>query len=75
VIENSYYERVNNPFYRDTTAASLTQTGSVLVETTGRAETGGTTFTPADHYSYRLDPAADVPAIVRTGTGPQPTIG
>jgi pectin methylesterase-like acyl-CoA thioesterase len=75
VIENSYYERVNNPFYRDTTAASLTQTGSVLVDATGRAETGGTTFTPADHYSYRLDPAADVPAIVRTGAGPQPTIG
>jgi pectate lyase len=60
VIENSYYERVHNPFRRDTTAASLTQTGSVLVDTTGRAETGGTTFRPAGQPSITCGTGTDL---------------
>ncbi|MFD7133063.1 RICIN domain-containing protein [Streptomyces sp. NPDC059894] len=75
VIENSYYENVNNPYSYDTTAASLTQTGSVLVNCTGDQKTNGTTFTPSSYYSYTLDPAADVPALLRQYSGPQPNIG
>ncbi|WP_218042075.1 RICIN domain-containing protein [Streptomyces abyssomicinicus] len=75
VIENSYYENVANPYYPDTSAASLSQTGSVVVNSTGKQQTGGTTFDPRSHYSYSLDAAKDVPALLRQYTGPQSTIG
>ncbi|MEV6259611.1 RICIN domain-containing protein [Streptomyces sp. NPDC051784] len=75
VIENSYYNKVNNPYYNDTSAASLTQTGSICVSCTGKQQTNGTTFKPSDHYSYTLDPAADVPAILGQYAGPQANIG
>ncbi|WP_432102356.1 RICIN domain-containing protein [Streptomyces sp. bgisy091] len=75
VIENSYYSKVNNPYYNDTSAASLTQTGSICVSCTGKQQTNGTTFKPSDHYSYTLDPAADVPAILGQYAGPQANIG
>ncbi|UCM90490.1 RICIN domain-containing protein [Streptomyces marincola] len=74
VIENSYYERVRDPYYRDATAA-LTQRGSILVDTSGRRETGGTTFDPRAQYAYTLHPAADVPGLLRSGAGPQASIG
>ncbi|MFH8798157.1 hypothetical protein ACH4F6_00950 [Streptomyces sp. NPDC017936] len=64
-----------NPYYNDTTAASLTQTGSICVSCTGKAQTYGTTFKPSDHYSYTLDAAADVPALLASFSGPQATIG
>jgi pectate lyase len=69
VIENSYFEKVNNPFYYDT--GGLKQTGSVVVSCTGQQETGGTAFTPSSFYSYTLDKAADVPSVVKAGAGPQ----
>jgi pectate lyase len=75
VIQNSYYENVSNPYNFDTAASSLTQSGSVLVGCTGKALTNGTTFTPASYYSYTLDPAQDVPALLRLYAGPQGTIG
>ncbi|WLQ64502.1 RICIN domain-containing protein [Streptomyces sp. NBC_01201] len=75
VIENSYYQSVANPYYVDTTAASLTQTGSICVSCTGKQQTNGTTFKPGDHYSYTLDPAADVPALLKQYAGPQGNIG
>ncbi|RKN38328.1 RICIN domain-containing protein [Streptomyces hoynatensis] len=75
VIQNSYYENVNNPYYHDTSAASLTQSGSILVGCTGKQQTNGTTFDPGDYYAYALDPAADVPGLVRTYAGPQSNIG
>ncbi|MFD7711762.1 RICIN domain-containing protein [Streptomyces sp. NPDC059786] len=75
VIENSYYRSVTNPYYNDTTAASLTQTGSVCVSCTGKAQTYGTTFSPSSYYSYTLDAAADVPALLATYSGPQANIG
>jgi pectate lyase len=74
VIENSYYDRVKDPYYRDDTA-QLRQTGSVVVNSTGQRETGGDAFDPRSHYAYTLDPAADVPNLVRTHAGPQATIG
>lgn len=74
VIENSYYDGVRSPYYRDGTAA-LTQSGSIVVNCTGKQQTGGDTFDPRTYYAYTLDPAEDVPTLVRTYAGPQADIG
>jgi len=74
VIENSYFDHVNNPFYPDATA-QLRQTGSILVSCTGRQDTSGSAFTPSSFYSYSLDAASAVPNLVRTFAGPQANIG
>ncbi|TDC75131.1 pectate lyase family protein [Streptomyces hainanensis] len=74
VIENGYFQNVKDPYYRDSTA-TLTQTGSILTGTSGRQEAGGSTFNPRDFYSYTLDPASQVPAVVGAGAGPQADIG
>ena len=74
VIENSYFDHVNNPFYPDATA-QLRQTGSILVSCTGRQDTSGSAFTPSSFYSYTLDAASAVPNLVRTYAGPQANIG
>jgi pectate lyase len=74
VIENSYFDHVTNPYYPDTTA-QLKQSGSIVVNSSGRKETSGSAFDPHNFYAYTLDPAADVPTIVKTYSGPQPTIG
>jgi pectate lyase len=70
VIENSYFDKVKDPFYPDSTA-QLRQSGSVVVNSTGKQQTLGSAFTPSSFYSYTLDPAANVPALVRQYTGPQ----
>ncbi|MET9618693.1 RICIN domain-containing protein, partial [Kitasatospora indigofera] len=75
VIENSYFDNVANPYNIDTTAASLTQSGSIVVNSTGKQVTHGTTFTPGSYYAYTLDAAQDVPALLRTYAGPQGNIG
>ncbi|MBG0818054.1 RICIN domain-containing protein [Planomonospora sp. ID82291] len=74
VLENSYFDKVKDPYYRDDTA-QLRQSGSVVVNSTGQRETGGSAFDPRSFYSYTLDPAADVPALLRTHAGPQAGIG
>ncbi|MGR6913882.1 RICIN domain-containing protein [[Actinomadura] parvosata] len=74
VIENSYYENVKDPYYRDD-AAQLRQSGSICVSCSGQQETGGSAFTPSSFYSYTPDPAADVPTLLRTYAGPQANIG
>ncbi|RBM19464.1 polysaccharide lyase family 1 protein [Streptomyces sp. PT12] len=74
VIENGYFDNVRDPYYRDSTA-TLSESGSILVDSQGRREEGGTTFNPRDHYSYTLDPASEVPGIVGAGAGPQASIG
>ncbi|WP_405009004.1 RICIN domain-containing protein [Kitasatospora sp. NBC_01539] len=75
VIENSYFDNVANPYNIDTTAASLTQSGSIVVNSTGKQVTNGTTFTPGSYYSYTLDAAKDVPALLAQYAGPQGGIG
>ncbi len=75
VIENSYYDHVKDPYLIESTAAQLRQTGSIVVSSTGSQTTNGTAFTPSSFYSYTLDPAADVPTILRTFAGPQSNIG
>ncbi|MET8153821.1 RICIN domain-containing protein [Actinoplanes sp. NPDC049668] len=73
-LENSYFENVKDPYYPDSTA-QLRQSGSILVNCTGKQTTLGSAFTPSSFYSYTLDPAADVPALLRTNAGPQAGIG
>ncbi len=75
VLENSYFENVANPYYPDTSAAQLRESGSIRVNCTGKASTNGSAFNPGSFYSYTLDPAANVPALLRTYTGPQSNIG
>jgi pectate lyase len=55
--------------------AQLVESGSVVVDSEGRQETGGEGFNPGDFYEYTLDPAEDVPALLQDGAGPQADIG
>ncbi|MCY1142774.1 RICIN domain-containing protein [Actinoplanes sp. Pm04-4] len=75
VLENSYFDNVKNPYYNDTSAAQLKQSGSIVVNSSGKQQTNGSAFTPSSYYSYALDPAADVPALLKTYAGPQANIG
>ncbi len=75
VLENSYFDHVNNPWDITSTAAQLRQSGSICVSCTGHQVTNGSAFTPSSFYSYTLDPAASVPSIVSTYAGPQSNIG
>ncbi|WIM97545.1 RICIN domain-containing protein [Actinoplanes oblitus] len=75
VLENSYFDHVVNPYYNDTSAAQLKQSGSVVVNSSGKQQTNGSAFNPKDYYSYALDAAADVPALLKKYAGPQATIG
>jgi pectate lyase len=74
VIENSYFENCPNPYYPDATA-QLKQSGSIVVNSSGKAQTLGSAFTPSSFYPYTLHPAADVPALLRQYAGPQANIG
>ncbi|MGC9382009.1 pectinesterase family protein [Streptomyces sp. MH13] len=74
VLENSYFQGVRNPVTKDATA-TLVQRGNVFSGTSGRNESGGTAFDPRKFYAYTPDRAADVPALLRAGAGPRPSIG
>ncbi|MPY52967.1 pectinesterase family protein [Streptomyces acidicola] len=74
VLENSYFQGMKNPVQKDSTAA-IVQRGNVFSGTSGRNESGGTAFDPKSYYSYTLDNAADVPALLRSGTGPRSSLG
>ncbi len=74
VLENSYFQGINNPVIKDATA-SVVQRGSVFSGTSGRNESGGTAFDPKTFYGYTLDAAAKVPALLKAGAGPRSSIG
>ena len=74
VLENSYFDHVNDPYYPDATA-QLKQSGSTCVSCTGKQTTSGSAFTPSSFYSYTLDATANVPSLVKTYSGPQANIG
>ncbi|GCB48078.1 pectinesterase family protein [Streptomyces sp. NL15-2K] len=74
VLENSYFQGMNNPVTKDSTAA-IVQKGNTFVGTSGRNESGGTAFDPKSYYGYTLDKTADVPALLKSGTGPRAAIG
>lgn len=75
VLENSYFDGLNNPVTRDSTA-TLVQRGSIFAGTSGRNESGGgaASFDPHSYYPYTLDDAADVPALVKAGAGPRSSV-
>jgi pectate lyase len=77
VIENSYYQNVTDPYYVEETG-ELVQRGNITVDSSwrsGRIRERGSAFNPGSFYSYTLHPAADVPGLVQTYSGPQATIG
>ncbi|MEU7483764.1 pectinesterase family protein [Streptomyces sp. NPDC042319] len=74
LLENSYFDGVDNPVIKDDTA-SLVQRGNVFKGTEGRNESGGTAFDPKTYYPYSLDAVADVPGLVKAGSGPRATLG
>ncbi|MET7293409.1 pectinesterase family protein [Streptomyces griseoloalbus] len=74
VLENSYFQGMKNPVIKDATA-TVVQRGNVFSGTSGRNESGGTAFDPKTYYAYTLDKAADVPSLLRPGTGPRSSIG
>jgi pectinesterase len=74
VLENSYFQGMNNPVTKDSTA-TLVQKGNTFVGTSGRNESGGTAFDPKSFYGYTLDKTADVPALLKSGAGPRGSIG
>ncbi|MEV8551425.1 pectinesterase family protein [Streptomyces glaucescens] len=74
VLENSYFQGVDNPVIKDATA-SVVQRGNVFSGTSGRNESGGTAFDPKAYYDYTLDKAADVPALLKSAAGPRGSIG
>ncbi|MFH8800294.1 pectinesterase family protein [Streptomyces sp. NPDC017936] len=74
VLENSYFQGVNNPVIKDSTA-TVVQKGNTFSGTTGRNESGGTAFDPKTYYGYTLDKTADVPALLKSGAGPRSTLG
>jgi len=76
VLENSYFDNVANPYNIDDMAlGQLKQSGSIVVNSSGKQVTGGAAFTPSSYYSYTLDPAANVPALLKQYAGPQSNIG
>jgi pectate lyase len=77
VIENSYYDNVRDPYYVQDTG-ELVQRGNITVNSSwrsGRIRERGSAFNPGSFYSYTLHPAADVPGLVQTHSGPQAGIG
>ncbi|MFI9832483.1 pectinesterase family protein [Streptomyces sp. NPDC051913] len=74
VLENSYFQGINNPVIKDSTA-TVVQKGNTFVGTSGRNESGGTAFDPKSYYAYTLDATANVPSLLKSGAGPRSSIG
>lgn len=74
VLENSYFQGMRDPVIKDATA-TIVQRGNVFSGTSGRNESGGTAFDPKAYYSYTPDSAANVPSLLKSGTGPRSAIG
>lgn len=74
VLENSYFQGVNNPVIKDATA-TLVQRGNVFSGASGRNESGGAAFDPRAYYPYTLDAASNVPSLLKSGAGPSTSMG
>ncbi|MBN1868444.1 hypothetical protein JW916_14265 [Candidatus Sumerlaeota bacterium] len=69
LIENCYFKSSKTP--HDEEEGLIRAVGNLYPDTTGVAESSGdTTTVPPPPYTYTLDAAADVPAIVVAGAGP-----
>ncbi|MBW3634977.1 MAG: pectin esterase [Armatimonadetes bacterium] len=78
VVENSVFERVNNPLHCGPEAEMVSR-GNIFQNCTvsdgEKAALRGAAFDPRNFYAYQLDDAADVPALLRAHAGPQTDIG
>ncbi|MBN1307918.1 MAG: hypothetical protein JXA18_08380, partial [Chitinispirillaceae bacterium] len=71
VVENNYFENVPFPMYvgyAESPDGDIVERGNVF-NNSGTPETRGTAFDPKTYYSYTLDPAENVPDIVRANAG------
>jgi pectate lyase len=68
LAENNYFEGVKTPFDNIDPTANLVGSGNIHTPGPIAEPNQGPAFTPP--YTYVLDPAADVPAIVMAGVGP-----
>ncbi len=73
LVEGNYFESVPHPCYSasgyaDSGPGRLVQRNNVFTGS-GTCETNGTVTEPRTYYAYTLDPATDVPSLVRAGAG------
>ncbi|MFY1636901.1 family 16 glycoside hydrolase [Solwaraspora sp. WMMB335] len=73
LVEGNYFENVPYPIfsasgYADSGPGRAVQRDNVFVNS-GVPETTGSVVEPGTYYPYRLDPAPQVPALVRAGAG------
>ncbi len=80
LVENNYFKQVQSPHqYQDTNPSYIAASGNIYDTCTGNQHTGlgypdndGNDPGPwIPTYNYTLDPAANVPAMVTAGAGPQ----
>ncbi|MFM9453959.1 pectate lyase family protein [Streptomyces europaeiscabiei] len=73
VVEGNHFEGLPNPCYSasgyDASGPGRLVQRNNLFAGSGTCETNGTVTEPRTFYSYTLDPAANVPALVRAGAG------
>lgn len=76
VLQNSVFDHVKDAHYYDT--GTLVATGNIYRSTTGMRTSTGTTFSffdPSKFYSYTLDPADQVEALLAKCAGPRAELG
>lgn len=66
-LENLYFQQGKDAYY-ETSGGLVEAMGCILDSMTGRSIASGNDFSPP--YSYPLDPAADVPTLVKSKAGP-----
>ncbi|HSV27139.1 MAG TPA: hypothetical protein VLH60_04530, partial [Sedimentisphaerales bacterium] len=74
LVENNFFQGVSDPHeIHITTGVTglLRATGNIYQNTTGRHETNDPANVFVPPYAYTLIPAANVPAVVMAGSGPQ----
>lgn len=72
LVEGCYFQNVNHPTYvgyGTSWDGNLVERNNIFVGCSYPPETRGTVPEPCDFYSYTLDSAADVPALVTAGAG------
>ncbi|GII81681.1 pectate lyase [Sphaerisporangium rufum] len=71
LVEGNYFRDVAHPIYvgYDKSGPGRVVERNNIYDNSGTPQTAGTVVEPRTYYSYPLDPAANVPAIVEAGAG------
>ena len=70
--ENNYFRDTNDPLVVKDPESEMVERGNIFGEgTTGVHESAGLSWEPTDFYQYTLDPAYQVPALVKAQAGPE----